>query len=127
MFLQPQPPCSLVGAGRSNPQSFSSPYRSRSADFSTSHFLGIHFQNTPGSVHPFLTSPHSVCADRHPGNGVEAEGQGTTVYHNSLRKKHQIAAPPHPCMLIPQAPQSYLLKLCTHSVLSGVFPGVGEY
>lgn len=59
-------------------------------------------RHTLGSVHPFLTSPHSVCGDRHPGNGVESEGQGTTVYHNSLRRKqHQTAALPPLCMLIP--------------------------
>lgn len=55
----PQPPCSWVGAGSGNPQSFGPPPptpRSRSADFQP-------VPSTPQVLYtaPFLTSPHSVC------------------------------------------------------------------
>lgn len=59
-------------------------------------------RHTPDSAYPFLTPTHSVCLHRHPGNGGEAAGHGTTVfYHSGFRSK---AAPPQPCVLIPQAP-----------------------
>lgn len=115
----PQPPCSWVGAGRGNPQSFGPPPNpppSRSADF----------QPVPGTPQvlyttPFLTSPHRVCGDRHPGNGVEAVGQGKLSPTTAALG----GSSPTPCMLIPRAPQSYHLRLCTHSVLSEMFQGVG--
>lgn len=91
--------------------------RSRSADF----------QPVPGTPQvlyttPFLTSPHRVCGDRHPGNGVEAVGQGKLSPTTAALG----GSSPTPCMLIPRAPQSYHLRLCTHSVLSEMFQGVGE-